>query len=207
MTIWLDSIIKILGLTLLAWKGVCTFCYRFNFLMAKEEYITQCNIARDTSKLRNRKTCPTSEKIQTFPIPSKNTQHSSEDDSQSSNGTSAHRSNRGRDSTSDESPSRGLLLLLLVAGLSFSTRLYKITEPPHVWWVKVFCIHVCVVSVHLTAPFVTQRLLLVFQLGWDALWEDGKLLHQQDLLFWCPSSSWKSKITSDYFLYRLNCLI
>lgn len=111
--------------------------------MAKEECITQCNIARDTSKLRNRKSCPTSEKIQTFQNPSKNTQHSSEDDSQSSNGTSAHRSNRGRTSNTSEEPSCRLLLLMVVMGLSFSTRLYKITEPPHVWWVNVFCMYVC----------------------------------------------------------------
>lgn len=33
----------------------------------------------------------------------------------------------------------------------------------------------------------------VFQLGWDTLWEDGKLLHQQDLLLWRSPSSWKSE--------------
>uniref|UniRef100_A0AAQ5YGK2 Protein O-mannosyl-transferase 2 n=1 Tax=Amphiprion ocellaris TaxID=80972 RepID=A0AAQ5YGK2_AMPOC len=54
--------------------------------------------------------------------------HSSEDDNQSSNGSSAQLFTRRH----GESPVK--VLLLLVVGLSFSTRLYKITEPPHVCW-------------------------------------------------------------------------
>uniref|UniRef100_A0A4W6ERM6 Protein O-mannosyl-transferase 2 n=1 Tax=Lates calcarifer TaxID=8187 RepID=A0A4W6ERM6_LATCA len=106
--------------------------------MAKEECITQWNKTGDTSTLRNRKTFPLSEK--TFQTPStavskdKNSRtggQSSEDDTQSSNGTSAQFSVRGSLGT-NEPPSR--VLLMLVVGLSFSTRLYKITEPPHVCW-------------------------------------------------------------------------
>uniref|UniRef100_A0A8D3D3D7 Protein O-mannosyl-transferase 2 n=1 Tax=Scophthalmus maximus TaxID=52904 RepID=A0A8D3D3D7_SCOMX len=53
-------------------------------------------------------------------------------DTQSSNGTSAQFSSRGR--SSHAPPGGGVPLLMLVAGLSFSTRLHKITEPPHVCW-------------------------------------------------------------------------
>lgn len=38
-----------------------------------------------------------------------------------------------------------------------------------------------------------HAICLCFKLGWDALWKNGKLLHKQDLLFWCPSSAWKSE--------------
>uniref|UniRef100_A0A4W6EX21 Protein O-mannosyl-transferase 2 n=1 Tax=Lates calcarifer TaxID=8187 RepID=A0A4W6EX21_LATCA len=103
-----------------------------------QQCITQWNKTGDTSTLRNRKTFPLSEK--TFQTPStavskdKNSRtggQSSEDDTQSSNGTSAQFSVRGSLGT-NEPPSR--VLLMLVVGLSFSTRLYKITEPPHVCW-------------------------------------------------------------------------
>ncbi|XP_008282287.1 protein O-mannosyl-transferase 2 [Stegastes partitus] len=103
--------------------------------MAKEECVSQRNKTGDSSLLRNRKHIPTSEKTFQTPFPSapkgKSSQpagHSSEDDSQSSNGSSAQLSTRRH----DESPVR--VLLVLVVGLSFSTRLYKITEPPHVCW-------------------------------------------------------------------------
>ncbi|XP_030298848.1 protein O-mannosyl-transferase 2 [Sparus aurata] len=103
--------------------------------MAKEECISQRNkTAGDTSALRNRKVFPSSEKTPSSPL-SKGTHsqtagHHSEDDAQSSNGTSAQCSTRGNNS--EEPPSR--VLLMLVVGLSFSTRLYKIADPPHVCW-------------------------------------------------------------------------
>uniref|UniRef100_A0A7N6B4G4 Protein O-mannosyl-transferase 2 n=1 Tax=Anabas testudineus TaxID=64144 RepID=A0A7N6B4G4_ANATE len=104
--------------------------------MAKEECAPQRNKSGDTSTLRNRRTVQPSEKIyQTLSTPASkdNTCRTAGsvagDDSRSSNGTS-ELSSRGR--LSDESPSR--VLLMLVVGLSFSTRLYKITEPPHVCW-------------------------------------------------------------------------
>uniref|UniRef100_A0A8C9XHF3 Protein O-mannosyl-transferase 2 n=1 Tax=Sander lucioperca TaxID=283035 RepID=A0A8C9XHF3_SANLU len=49
---------------------------------------------------------------------------------QCSNGTSAQL--LAREKFSKDPPTR--VLLMLVVGLSFSTRLYKITEPPHVCW-------------------------------------------------------------------------
>lgn len=107
--------------------------------MAKEECATQRNKTGDASTLRNRRTFQPSEKIyQTPSTPvskDKNCQtagHLSEDDTRSSNGTSAQFSATER--FSNEPPSR--VLLVLVVGLSFSTRLYKIMEPPHVWLVK-----------------------------------------------------------------------
>ncbi|XP_034077787.1 protein O-mannosyl-transferase 2 [Gymnodraco acuticeps] len=103
--------------------------------MAKEECITQWNKTGDTSTLRNRKICLTSEKTLQAPSTSLSKDkhshtagHLSEDDTQSSNG--AQFSTRGN--LSKDPPSRVLLMLLV--GLSFSTRLYKITEPPHVCW-------------------------------------------------------------------------
>uniref|UniRef100_A0A3Q4G6N9 Protein O-mannosyl-transferase 2 n=1 Tax=Neolamprologus brichardi TaxID=32507 RepID=A0A3Q4G6N9_NEOBR len=99
--------------------------------MAKAE----CSPKWNTLALRNRKTCPTSEKsFQTTFTPvskDKNSQtagHLAGGDTQSSNGPSGQFLAR----ESIESPSK--VLLMLVAGLSFSTRLYKITEPPHVCW-------------------------------------------------------------------------
>ncbi|XP_063354141.1 protein O-mannosyl-transferase 2 [Pelmatolapia mariae] len=99
--------------------------------MAKAE----CTPKWNTLALRNRKTCPTPEKsFQTTFTPvskDKNSQtagHLAGGDTQSSNGPSGQFLARG----SIESPSK--VLLMLVAGLSFSTRLYKITEPPHVCW-------------------------------------------------------------------------
>ncbi len=112
--------------------------------MAKEECTTQWNKTGGTSALRNRKTFPTSENTPSSPL-SKDADSQtagllSEGDTQSSNGTSAQFSARGK--VSNEPASR--VLLMLVVGLSFSTRLYKITEPPHVWWVKVLCMRASV---------------------------------------------------------------
>lgn len=103
--------------------------------MAKGECTPKWEKTGDTSALRNRKTYVTPEKSfqTTFTPVSENSQtpgHLAGDDTQSSNGPSAQFAARGN----AESPSK--VLLMLVAGLSFSTRLYKITEPPHVWWVK-----------------------------------------------------------------------
>nr|XP_020469607.1 protein O-mannosyl-transferase 2 isoform X1 [Monopterus albus]XP_020469608.1 protein O-mannosyl-transferase 2 isoform X1 [Monopterus albus] len=102
--------------------------------MAKEECIIQWNKRGYTSVLRNRKTLPPTEKILQTPSAQvtmgRNCQtagHLSEDDMQSSNGASTLEG-----SFSNESLSK--VLLVLVVGLSFSTRLYKITEPPHVCW-------------------------------------------------------------------------
>ena len=101
--------------------------------MAKEELISQRN-KTDTSALRNRKihsSTGASSQSPNTPVAKDNSIQNagrlSEDDTQSSNGSSAQFFGGG----SNESPSK--LLLMLVVGLSFSTRLYKITEPPHVW--------------------------------------------------------------------------
>lgn len=124
---------------ILNWPGLdvrLDISYTLNFQMAKEECAPQRNKSGDTSTLRNRRTVQPSEKLyQTLSTPAskdnicRTAGSVAGDDSRSSNGTS-ELSSRGR--LSDESPSR--VLLMLVVGLSFSTRLYKITEPPHVWW-------------------------------------------------------------------------
>lgn len=89
--------------------------------MAKEEYTQQWSKTGEKLTIRNRKRVPNSK--------DKNTQHLSKDDTQSSNGTSAQQFSKGE--TSD-GPSE-VVLQMLVMGLSFSTRFYRITEPPHVW--------------------------------------------------------------------------
>uniref|UniRef100_A0A665W358 Protein O-mannosyl-transferase 2 n=1 Tax=Echeneis naucrates TaxID=173247 RepID=A0A665W358_ECHNA len=93
--------------------------------MAKGESITQWNKSGDTSTLRNRKSFPTS--APNTPV-SKGQSCPTGNDAQSSNGTSAQFSSRLSDRH------MCTVLLVLVVGLSFSTRLYKITEPPHVCW-------------------------------------------------------------------------
>uniref|UniRef100_A0A8C2ZVK7 Protein O-mannosyl-transferase 2 n=1 Tax=Cyclopterus lumpus TaxID=8103 RepID=A0A8C2ZVK7_CYCLU len=99
--------------------------------MAKEECITQLNTAGDTSTLRHRRTVPTSsETLQTL-SEDRRSQTAELDDTQSSNGTSAHFSPGGHFS---QDPQSSRVVLMLVAGLCFATRLYKITEPPHVCW-------------------------------------------------------------------------
>lgn len=160
--------------------------------MAKEEYTQQWSKTGEKLTIRNRKRVPNSK--------DKNTQHLSKDDTQSSNGTSAQQFSKGE--TSD-GPSE-VVLQMLVMGLSFSTRFYRITEPPHVWWVKSIstqcplqlCTHNHISQDYYHLPSVIMLFTyscLVLQLGWDTLWKDGELLHQQDLLFWCPSSTWKSE--------------
>lgn len=94
--------------------------------MEKEEYTQQWSKTGENSTIRNRKRLPTSKE--------KNTWHLSKDDTQSSNGTSAQQFAKGEIS---DGPSE-VVLQMLVMGLSFSTRFYRITEPPHVWWVKSF---------------------------------------------------------------------
>ncbi|KAM9788125.1 protein O-mannosyl-transferase 2 [Syngnathus typhle] len=85
------------------------------------------HIAGDTS-IRHRKNFQASTP-QSIDKNSNKDGHLTEDDSRQTNGSHFR---KRRSSTSDESTSRGLLLL--VAGLSFSTRLYNIKEPPHVCW-------------------------------------------------------------------------
>ncbi|XP_056282897.1 protein O-mannosyl-transferase 2 isoform X2 [Pseudoliparis swirei] len=94
--------------------------------------MTQSTTTRDTSTLRNRRTGPTSsrEALQALED-SQAAGLSPEDDTQSSNGTSHHLSAGGHVS---RDPQSGGVVLMLVAGLSFATRLYRITEPPHVCW-------------------------------------------------------------------------
>lgn len=96
--------------------------------MAKEECLSQWSKGRDTSTVRNRKAFPSPEQTYQSPITpvSKNKQG---DGNPFSNGSSSDLSAR----SSVDSP--GKLLLIVLTGLSFATRLYKITEPPHVWWV------------------------------------------------------------------------
>lgn len=116
--------------------------------MAKEKCTTQWNKTGDASTLRNRKICPTSEKTPSTPLPKdRNSQtagHLPGGDTQSSNGTCAQFSAKGN--VRSEPPSR--VVLLLVLGLSLSTRLYKITEPPHVWWVTLLCMHFIYLFAH-----------------------------------------------------------
>uniref|UniRef100_A0A8C2ZVE4 Protein O-mannosyl-transferase 2 n=1 Tax=Cyclopterus lumpus TaxID=8103 RepID=A0A8C2ZVE4_CYCLU len=89
------------------------------------------NSYRDTSTLRHRRTVPTSsETLQTL-SEDRRSQTAELDDTQSSNGTSAHFSPGGHFS---QDPQSSRVVLMLVAGLCFATRLYKITEPPHVCW-------------------------------------------------------------------------
>lgn len=145
--------------------------------MAKEEYTQQWSNTGENSTLRNRKRVPNSTV--------KSTRHLSIDETRSFNGTSVQQFSKGE-------ITYGLLevvLQMLLMGLSFSTRFYRITEPPHVWWVKSFstqctlqlCTHDHIRLDYyplLTVLFVLfTDSCLVFQLGWDTLWKDGELLH------------------------------
>uniref|UniRef100_A0AAQ4P0H3 Protein O-mannosyl-transferase 2 n=1 Tax=Gasterosteus aculeatus aculeatus TaxID=481459 RepID=A0AAQ4P0H3_GASAC len=99
--------------------------------MAKKECITQLSTTGATSTLRNRKTFPTSVKVPRAPPKDRSgppAAHLPEGDPRSVDGASA-RPPAGGDASKGPS---GLLMLVVV--LSFSTRLYKITEPPHVCW-------------------------------------------------------------------------
>lgn len=93
--------------------------------MEKEECISQCHKTRDSSTLRNRKVFPSPEQTHQSPITPES--KIKQDDTSCSNGSSGDYSARA----SVDSPNQ--LLLIVVTGLSFATRLYKITEPPHVW--------------------------------------------------------------------------
>uniref|UniRef100_A0A3B5M2U2 Protein O-mannosyl-transferase 2 n=1 Tax=Xiphophorus couchianus TaxID=32473 RepID=A0A3B5M2U2_9TELE len=94
--------------------------------MEKEECISQWHKTRDSSTLRNRKVFPSPEQTHQSPITPES--KIKQDDSPCSNGSSGDFSARA----SVDSPNQ--LLLIVVTGLSFATRLYKITEPPHVCW-------------------------------------------------------------------------
>ncbi|XP_029973507.1 protein O-mannosyl-transferase 2 [Salarias fasciatus] len=101
--------------------------------MAKEECDTQWNKAGGNSAIRNRKICPSSEKSQRIPpfTPDRHRQSSGAlpgGDTPSSNGSSSQLSDR------QDHESSSKMLLMLVVGLSFSTRLYRIAEPAHVCW-------------------------------------------------------------------------
>lgn len=95
--------------------------------MAKEEPWNETGCG---SALRNRKICTTSEETPTAHLSKDKDARPFKDDARSSNGTSAGAAPKG--DASHEPPSRVLLMLLV--GLSFSTRLHKISEPPHVCW-------------------------------------------------------------------------
>lgn len=102
--------------------------------MAKQEWSFQESKPRDTSTLRNRKVCPSTEQTDPDPVTpaskgktSQTDGHLLEDDTKSSNVSAAHLSTRGR----DVFPTK--VGLMLVVGLSFATRLYKISDPPHIW--------------------------------------------------------------------------
>lgn len=88
--------------------------------MAKEGCMSQRMRPGDSSTLRNRKDksllSSSSEKVQ----------GAEEDESPSWNGSSTH--------LPREEESLNRVVLMLVVGLSFSTRLYRITEPSHVCW-------------------------------------------------------------------------
>ncbi|XP_056152188.1 protein O-mannosyl-transferase 2 [Lampris incognitus] len=110
--------------------------------MANEECInTQWSSTKHSSTIRNRKACLDSENTESFqmsstPLPKdENTQnvgHPAEDDDKSSDRRSVRFSETGISIPRNESRSTGLFLL--VAVISFSTRIYKIMEPPHVCW-------------------------------------------------------------------------
>lgn len=113
---------------ILSFPGLRLALSIFLLLMAKEACVAQRNKTGGTSTLRNRKTFQPSEK--TLQAASNNCQTDGYTDvTQPSNGASAQFSDRGHSSKE----LTGRVLLLLVVGLSFSTRLHKITEPPHVW--------------------------------------------------------------------------
>lgn len=132
--------------------------------MATEESTQQWSKTGDNSTIRNRKRVPTSK--------DKTTQHLSKDDTPSSNGTSAQQFSEGEAS---DGPSE-VVLQMLVMGLSFSTRFYKITQPPHVWWVEsVFAQYPFYSCTH-TIP--SARIIILYQ-----LWPCCSLTH-----VWC--SSW-----------------
>lgn len=88
--------------------------------MAKEGRAEPWNTTGSSSAVRNRKTWPTLEKTP---------EAEDEDASPLHGGTSVGVAPKG--DTRHEAP--GKVPLMLLVGLCFSTRLYKISEPPHVW--------------------------------------------------------------------------
>lgn len=106
---------------------------------AKDETTDRISTTEDFSVLRNRKTCLTSENkhaLHTSPLPEiqSNTlghEEEDDDDQRSSNGTS-HCTDRSITPPAVVPPHAGLVLLVL--GLSFSTRFYKLAEPSHICW-------------------------------------------------------------------------
>lgn len=97
--------------------------------MAEEECGTQDRHPMDNASLRHRKnTASTGQEQTPYTQLSKKQRLVSKDDTQSSNGTS----DQYPDYETGKAPSK--IVLPLVVGISFSTRLYKITEPPHVCW-------------------------------------------------------------------------
>ncbi|CAL8300074.1 unnamed protein product [Boreogadus saida] len=94
--------------------------------MAKDE--------EDLTALRQRKTCLISENKQTLHTPLPEAQSNrleNEDDKQASNGTSCWTE---RSITPPGAQPPNTILVLLVLGLSFATRFYKLAEPPHICW-------------------------------------------------------------------------
>lgn len=115
--------------------------------MAEEKCVIQGKYPMDMSSLRHRKNIPNlgQEQNSTTHL-SKKRKTLTEDNTQPLNGRSTLCSgfNKTHEDTSNP-PSK--VLLPLVVGFSLSTRLYKITQPPHVWWVKSWftleCKHKC----------------------------------------------------------------
>lgn len=89
--------------------------------MAKAECVQEGSKKGEKSGIRSRRGAASSK--------DQSTRRLSKDDVQASNGTSAEQFSKGE-------PSDGaseIVLQMLVMGLSFSTRFYKIAEPAHVW--------------------------------------------------------------------------
>lgn len=111
--------------------------------MAKEECVAQLNRTEESSTLRYRRRANLKVEDQSSRTLSHNEvlkenvddttdDRHSQDDTQSSNGTSGQSYNSEFHPPSNVPQSS--ILLLLVAVFSFCTRLYKIMEPPHVCW-------------------------------------------------------------------------
>uniref|UniRef100_A0A8C5FP09 Protein O-mannosyl-transferase 2 n=1 Tax=Gadus morhua TaxID=8049 RepID=A0A8C5FP09_GADMO len=94
-----------------------------------------CNfLKKDLTALRQRKTCLISENKRTLHTPLPEAQSNrleNEDDKQASNGTSCWTE---RSITPPGAQPPNTILVLLVLGLSFATRFYKLAEPPHICW-------------------------------------------------------------------------
>ncbi|XP_068194820.1 protein O-mannosyl-transferase 2 isoform X5 [Antennarius striatus] len=106
----------------------------FHIIVINLESMKQWSTTDDTPKVRQRNIRSTGErKASTTLLKDKNCQTTglvSKDDPRSSNGTCGRSAAGGRVGGDPA----GVLLLMLVMGMSFSTRFYKISEPPHVCW-------------------------------------------------------------------------